>query len=107
MVPLLHVVDRIIAVDNDIIREDNFELHIEYLCQLTTIWVRSCIDNMHQMGRITQAFYNAITSARAERERWLAEAAEPEPEQEEPQDHRAHESDDEDRDDEDRDDLFY
>ena len=65
-VPLQHVVLRIIEVDNDIVREDHFEQHIQYLCSLPMQSVESLMNKMHQQGDITHAFYKAITSARAE-----------------------------------------
>jgi len=105
MVPLRNVVLRIIAVDNDIVREDHFEQHMQYLCSLPMQYVERCMNQMHRTGDITQAFYDAITSARAEQQRWQVwqtEESETESETEQPIDRRAH-----DRDDEDRDDLFY
>ena len=78
MVPLRHVVSRIIEADSDIIREENFELHLQYLCHLQMRSVTDEVDTMLRDRQISQELYDQIVDARAEqtqRERWEAYAA--------------------------------
>ena len=61
--------------------------------------VTKVVDDMHRYGHITQELYDDIVDARAERirlERWAAEAADSESEEQQSNERRAQESDDSD-----------